>query len=818
MLKNTSLCTSFLTFILLTFTGINAEVVQYENQKIERIDIIMMNQPEDVVCDPRVITTRIKSKINDLFSQAIFDNDLKILAGDYDRIDPNIDCVNGKVFISLRVWPKPTIRTMTWNGNHKISSYHLQKELGITSCSVFDRRAFNQAFHKLKAYYVKEGFFEAQLSYDVIPTEECNQVDIVITIVEGRAGKIKKINFVGFTCDEEEAILEEMVTKEYWFIYSWLTGEGIYQEEAIQQDEMTIVNFLQDRGYADAKVRIDVTEARQLDRIIITITADKGSLYIFGNISVTGNTLFCEDEIRQCYVIKECKHYSPERLHESIKRIQTIYGRRGYIDTVVDYEPSLSDEGCIYDIKFTIEEGKQYRVGLIKVLGNCSTQTRVILHETLLIPGEIFNTEKLLRTEERLENIGFFKSVNVYAVKSDGACGLGDNYRDVQIEVEEDSTGNFGAFAGFSTSESIFGGINITESNFNYKGLGTLFDTGLSGLRGGGEYCYFTATFGTKSSSYLLSWTKPWFKDTPWIVGFDLERSSTGYVAKDYQIDAYSLKLRAAYQVNPFLRYGMHYRIKLPHIHVDDDDDDDDSTTPDSSKDKNLDEEAKKQLAEEKKEQSQEKELKHQAHNNSLISAIGSSLVYDSTNHPVLPTKGLRSKLEWEYVGLGGENHFLKFGYSNAYFWQFKEFDFWGVWKFKTDMRFIQTVGDTRRSHVPIDERYFLGGDTFVRGFRPYKLGPEEEDNPIGGLSMQFLSLEYNRPVFKKMDLFYFIDAGSVNSHLWHFSKLYTAIGYGVRLSIFPSMPPIVLGMGYPLNANSRGQIKRFFLSVGGQF
>lgn len=796
MFKNTSLFVSFISFLMFSFASLQAEDVQYENQKIERIDVIMMNQPEGVDCDPRVITTRIKTKCNDLFYQTIFDNDLKILAADYDRIDPNIDCVNGKVFITLKVWPKPTIRTMTWNGNHKISSHHLQQELSITSCSIFDRRAFNQAFHKLKAYYVKEGFFEAQLSYEVIPTDECNQVDVIINIEEGRAGRIKKINLVGFTCDEEEYILDEMVTKEYWLLISWITGEGTYQEEAIQHDEMTIVNFLQDQGYADARVRIDVTESTQCNRIIITITADKGSLYIFGKLSVTGNTLFCEEEIRNCFVIKECKHYSPERLHETIKRITNLYGRRGYIDTAVDYEPSLSNEGCIYDINFTIDEGKQYRVGLIKVLGNCSTQTRVILHETLLIPGEIFNTEKLQRTEERLENIGFFESVNVYAVKSEGACGLGDNYRDVIIEVEETSTGNFGAFAGFSTSESLFGGFNITESNFNYQGLGTLFSKGLSGLRGGGEYAYFTATFGTKSSSYLLSWTKPWFKDTPWIVGFDLERASTSYVAKDYELESYGFKLRAAYQVNPFIRYGMHYRFKIPNVHVDKDDLD-----TRTSKDRR-----------------EARDLVRQARNNSIISAIGSSLTYDSTNHPVFATRGFKSKFEWEYVGLGGENHFFKVGYNNAYFWQFKEYDWWGVWKFKSDLRFIQTVGDTHRHRVPLDERFYLGGETLLRGFRPYKLGPEDDDNPVGGLSMTYFSLEYNRPVFKKMDLFYFIDAGSLNSHLWHFSKLYTSIGYGVRLSIFPSMPPIVVGMGYPLNADTRGQVKRFFISVGGQF
>ena len=100
-----------------------------------------------------------------------------------------------------------------------------------------------------------------------------------------------------------------------------------------------------------------------------------------------------------------------------------------------------------------------------------STKTSVILHETLLIPGEIFNTLKLKATERRLTNIGYFKNVNVYIVKGTESSLLEGNYRDVYIEVEETNTGQFSAFLGYSSVEEIFGGISITERNFNHEGL-----------------------------------------------------------------------------------------------------------------------------------------------------------------------------------------------------------------------------------------------------------------------------------------------------------------------------------------------------------
>ena len=64
-----------------------------------------------------------------------------------------------------------------------------------------------------------------------------------------------------------------MVTKRYCFLTSWYSGEGTFNEEAMQQDRFTILNYLQNQGYADAIVDIDVAKLARTDRIIITISA-----------------------------------------------------------------------------------------------------------------------------------------------------------------------------------------------------------------------------------------------------------------------------------------------------------------------------------------------------------------------------------------------------------------------------------------------------------------------------------------------------------------------------------------------------------------
>ncbi len=109
-----------------------------------------------------------------------------------------------------------------------------------------------------------------------------------------------------------------MVTKTYFvFTSSSLNHEGTFNEEAMQHDQLQILNYLQNKGFADARVHVKVTEAKQSDRIIITITADRGPLYTTGKLTFGGNTVFSDDEIIAAFKICEGAPFSPEKIRET---------------------------------------------------------------------------------------------------------------------------------------------------------------------------------------------------------------------------------------------------------------------------------------------------------------------------------------------------------------------------------------------------------------------------------------------------------------------------------------------------------------------
>jgi len=182
----------------------------------------------------------------------------------------------------------------------------------------------------------------------------------------------------------------------------------------------------------------------------------------------------------------------------------------------------------------------------------------------------------------------------------------------------------------------------------------------------------------------------------------------------------------------------------------------------------------------------------------------------------IFPTRGIRSRLEQEIAGFGGKQSFMGLAYLNTYYKALGEN---GVFKFRADFRFIVPLFDTKRFEVPLNERLFLGGDSTIRGYRVYRLGPKYNDqDPRGGMSMQLLSAEYTKYLHKKVSAFLFCDSGHLSFDVWNFGTMWTSVGFGLNLKIFDSAPPVVVGFGFPLNPDNRSDVQRFFFNIGGKF
>lgn len=801
------MCKSLPSRVLLSMLLASATAPLYSNDwcpdtKVSHIEIVIDSAGQER-SDPRPILARMRTQQGDSFSQLTFDSDLKILAEEYDHVEPSMKLQDGQVFITIHVTPKPVIHSIQWVGNEQFSSSTLQNELDISTNTVFNRQSFNKAFNKVKEYYFKKGYFESQLSYSVEPIEGSNQVNIKVEVAEGRPGHIKKVVLNGFTSSEKSDIEEQMYLKKYNFLTSWITGGGTYRDELLEQDKMTILNYLHNKGYADAKVDIQLKDDPESDKLIIEINAHRGQLFHFGSTYFSGNALLSPEDVEKRFAFNKEAPFSPEKVRETTQAIKDWYGQRGYIDASVQSEIVLKENEPVFDVHFLIDEGQQYKVGLVHIFGNTSTNNNVILRESLLVPGENFDSRKLRATQQRLEAVGYFKSVNVYAVRtSEDECEEG-NYRDVYIEVEETSTGNISLFMGFSSTDDIFGGLDLTERNFNLKGLAKAMSGHISKLRGGGEFFHVRGTVGKKENNVLVSWVNPYVNDSLWRFGVELSRTWSE-LQTHVKVVTYGGSVFASYPLSSFWTTGMRQRLRHGKDSVD-------IHPVDSSA-----------IAAESVEK-----VKNQLNQQGLISAFSGNISYDSTDSALKAHRGWRSYLEAEVVGIGGSYDFLKFSYLNTIY-----YPLWskGTLKLRGEFKYILPFGKTSRYTVPYNERLFLGGEGSVRGYKPFILGPvvklknaeghlESTKTPYGGLSSSLLSLEYNQEIFRMLDVFAFVDVGSVEFAPFKISQIRPTTGVGLRIDI-GNRTPILVGYGIPLVKKDRNSEKwqKVFFSMGGQF
>jgi outer membrane protein insertion porin family len=182
------------------------------------------------------------------------------------------------------------------------------------------------------------------------------------------------------------------------------------------------------------------------------------------------------------------------------------------------------------------------------------------------------------------------------------------------------------------------------------------------------------------------------------------------------------------------------------------------------------------------------------------------------------PRRGLRSNLDLEVAGIGGDFDFGKLTYINVYYaslWRY------GIMKYRYDLKYILPFGrSSAADDIPLSERFFLGGENSVRGYKAFTLGPKFGTNePKGGITSALLSAEYLQEIIPMIDAFLFADAGSISLHKLGIAELRMSVGGGLRLELINRVP-VIIGYGIPLNVRKadKGDVQHFYITMGGQF
>ena len=134
--------------------------------------------------------------------------------------------------------------------------------------------------------------------------------------------------------------------------------------------------------------------------------------------------------------------------------------RHGYPFVAVQPRENRDQARHIVDLVYAVEPGRRRYVERINIHGNRKTQDFVIRREFDLSEGDAFNPALIERAERRLKNLGYFKTVKIA-----NAPGSAADRIVVDVELEEQDTGDYSVAIGYSMTDGVVGQASIGDRN-----------------------------------------------------------------------------------------------------------------------------------------------------------------------------------------------------------------------------------------------------------------------------------------------------------------------------------------------------------------
>ncbi len=746
-------------FVLCASLSLSAQEEPVSVREETAKTVTAMEVKGNVSISTNTVISKMKTRIGSPYQENIISDDLKrlYLLGFFSDIKIDTEDYRDGLKVVITVTERPIIEKISFSGIKylRMNEEKLKDVLKSKETQYLDYPALAEDVLALKKLYEKKGFSQAKIDYNVNVSKETNKASVEFKAVEGIRIRIKDILVEGNKAYPKKRILKVMKTKR-----AWLLNPGILKEEVLEEDIERIKSFYHKGGFIDVAVDYDTrTDSRRPKKphLYITIKVREGRKYLVGDITIEGNKDIAKEEILA--KLKDCvpgKVFSHEGVKADVANIQSLYFDRGYISNQVQETTSLNPLSEKIDIAYNITENEVSYVNKIRVRGNVKTRDVVIRRELRIKPGERFDGDKLRRSKERLQNLGFFEEVSYDTGDTDVS-----NKKDLIVEVKETKTGAFSFGGGYSTVDEFLGFFEIEQKNFDWKNFPY--------FTGAGQDLKFRASLGTVSENFDLSFTNPWIFDYPLSFGFDVykrSRSRESDIGYGYDEDVTGGDIRFGKELSEYVKASLSYRndqIEISNVSA--------NATQD---------------------------LKSEAGENT-ISSTAFGLAYDSRDNVFDPTRGnvLEGTLEWAGGLFGGDKDFYKLHSQASHY-----FPMWrgSVLETRGQLGLADAYGDSAK--VPIYERFFAGGAYTIRGYHERKVGPIDSvsEDPLGGESMLIGNLEYRYPIFDFLKLATFYDAGNVWSKLSEIGSggFKSGIGLGMRLKT--PIGPLMLDYGIPLN------------------
>ncbi len=700
------------------------------------------------------VKSRLSHKIGEPLSQEKTNEDIKTIfkMGYFEDVKAELEPFEGGVRLYYIIKEKPTIVKVEFQGNKELADAKLKEKLTITPGSIADTVLIQDNAMFISRIYEEEGYWLSNI-VPVIKKISDDEVRLTYQIEEGTKVKIKNILIKGNKNISSKKIKKTMDTKEWW-LFSFVSSSGYFKKDRMANDIEKIKALYFDSGYIKAILaEPEITVDKQKKGMTIKIRVSEGEQYKISSINFAGNKVYDNETIKKILQLAPKVIFRKSLLEKDMRSISDLYSENGYalVSVVPDLLPEDADKTVA--VTLDIEEGDKYRIGRIEISGNTKTRDKVIRREIRLAEGDTFDSSKLRRSYERINNLQFFDTVEMVPKPQ-----YEDKTVDLDVKVKERPTGFLSIGGGYSSVDGFIATADLTQGN----------------LFGKGQYIKIKGELGGKSTFYELSFRDPYFLDTPYAFSTGIYRTTRKYI--EYDKKAFGFHTGLGKSIDEYWRADVSYNYEKATI-------------------ENVDAAASSLIRDQE--------------GTKTTSSITPTLVRDSRNSFMDPSKGSRNSATVTFAGLGGSNAFIKGVLDSAWYFPLGETTF----MFRGRFGYAKGIFD---KELPLYERFYVGGLYTLRGLGFGDAGPRgDKGEAIGGTEQLVFNAEYIFPLLPEMKLkgVAFFDAGNAYEDFNNFGSLRYTTGLGFRW-ISP-MGPIRLEWGYNLKKEEGESSSKFEFAFG---
>ena len=357
------------------------------------------------------------------------------------------------------------------NGNIKVKDNIILENISSATNLFLNKNDISNDINQIKNIYSSIGYNESNINVQ-IENYSRDRVNLIFQVNEGKQSELINIEFVGNKTYSDN-FLNSFINSKSNNFYNIFSSGSNFGESIFNFDVNKLINFYKQKGFFEIEITYALSDYSQ-SKYSLIFYINEGSRYKIKNYfyenNDTSNSLidYLEDNFQK-KLFKNDFYFDNDLIIDHLENLNTQLSDTGSNTSVFSFKYNFLKDNQI-DLIFYQENFIPKYINRISISGNSITKDKTIRNKLNLEPGDLYNPNILLSLKDKLNQLRYINSVDIYENV------ISEQKTDIEIKIDENKkTGTF--LFGGSISGDVGLGLGISLKDYNLFGTGSEIDS-----------------------------------------------------------------------------------------------------------------------------------------------------------------------------------------------------------------------------------------------------------------------------------------------------------------------------------------------------